>query len=273
MRVRIGKDIKVRWAILTDGSALPLADRDLVLEMQDPRGELYRRDFSIEGNVITMAFPGIEQTKVGDYSFTLWENKGGAGQTVVDRLSAFSLVRYTIQEDFTQHGEQVEVLIDLGTSSLTTISGGTTSVLVANLTGYRSASSTEDLPKEKSTTGFLIGTRLYVWVGEGGDTLAGLYQDCGEFRGPQGERGEQGAQGPQGNSGYQGNMDELEVVNNLTQGGESSALSAEMGKLLKKDLEDNKPLLVTPAQKLAMEAEGAWEAFLQSNLFVCVSEE
>lgn len=33
------------------------------------------------------------------------------------------------------------------------------------------------------------------------------------------------------------------------------------------------PLLVTPAQKSAMEAEGTWEAFLQSNLFVCVSEE
>lgn len=40
------------------------------------------------------------------------------------------------------------------------------------------------------------------------------------------------SKGPQGNSGYQGAADELEVVNNLTDGGEAAALSAEMGKQL-----------------------------------------
>ena len=64
-----------------------------------------------------------------------------------------------------------------------------------------------------------------------------------------------------------------EIVNNLTTGGADKALSAEMGKVLKKYLEDNKPVLVTSVQKLAMEAEGTWEAFLRSNIFVCVSEE
>lgn len=38
--------------------------------------------------------------------------------------------------------------------------------------------------------------------------------------------------GLQGNSGYQGAADELEVVNNLIDGGEAAALSAEMGKAL-----------------------------------------
>lgn len=66
---------------------------------------------------------------------------------------------------------------------------------------------------------------------------------------------------------------EFEIVNDLTTGGTNKALSAEMGKLLKKYLEDNKPVLVTSVQKLAMEAEGTWEAFLRSNIFVCVSEE
>lgn len=60
-------------------------------------------------------------------------------------------------------------------------------------------------------------------------------------QGPQGERGEQGPVGPegpqgpkgdQGNSGYTGAAGELEVVNNLTQGGATAALSAEMGKEL-----------------------------------------
>ena len=54
-------------------------------------------------------------------------------------------------------------------------------------------------------------------------------------RGAQGEQGPQGVQGPQGNqgnSGYTGAAGELEVVNNLTQGGATAALSAEMGRVL-----------------------------------------
>lgn len=56
-------------------------------------------------------------------------------------------------------------------------------------------------------------------------------------QGPAGAQGKDGVQGPagaQGNSGYTGAADELEVVNNLTQGGATSALSAEMGKDLNK---------------------------------------
>lgn len=54
-------------------------------------------------------------------------------------------------------------------------------------------------------------------------------------QGPAGAQGKDGATGPagaQGNSGYTGAADELEVVNNLTQGGATAALSAEMGKEL-----------------------------------------
>lgn len=42
-----------------------------------------------------------------------------------------------------------------------------------------------------------------------------------------------GIKGEQGNSGYTGGADELEVVNNLTDGGAEKALSAEMGKQLR----------------------------------------
>lgn len=49
----------------------------------------------------------------------------------------------------------------------------------------------------------------------------------------EGGKGEKGDKGDQGNSGYTGAADELEVVNNLTQGGATAALSAEMGKELK----------------------------------------
>ena len=50
--------------------------------------------------------------------------------------------------------------------------------------------------------------------------------------GPQGPRGEPGPQGPQGTSGFSGAAEDLEVVNDLTTGGPTAALSAEMGKEL-----------------------------------------
>lgn len=45
---------------------------------------------------------------------------------------------------------------------------------------------TSDLPPEENHNGYLIGENLYVWVGAGGDTLDGKYQNCGPFRGPRG---------------------------------------------------------------------------------------
>lgn len=51
-------------------------------------------------------------------------------------------------------------------------------------------------------------------------------------KGDKGDTGATGPQGPQGNSGYTGAAGELEIVNNLTDGGATAALSAEMGKTL-----------------------------------------
>ena len=98
----------------------------------------------------------------------------------------------------------------------------------ANLTGYASIGSEAQLPSNPSgieqTLGYLIGTDLYVYVGKGGTTADGKYKNCGPFRGPKGQ------DGAQGNSGFTGTAGELEVVNNLTQGGAIAALSAEQGK-------------------------------------------
>lgn len=49
-----------------------------------------------------------------------------------------------------------------------------------------------------------------------------------------GETGPQGPVGPQGNSAFDGTG--VELVNNLTQGGQTAALSAEQGKILKQEL-------------------------------------
>ena len=199
----------------------------------------------------------------------------------------------------------------------------------ADLAGYKVVSNVSQLPTTETSFGYLMDSNLYVWVGTGGNTLDGKYQNCGPFRGPNGEsayevavhqgyvgteeqwlndplngikgngmksvsvvgdydpsqsanntyritpdvgapfdfvvkngKGIVGAQqviasqedggtniirvflsdnsyvdfsfknGQQGNSGYTGAAGELEVVNNLQDGGAAKALSAEQGKVL-----------------------------------------
>ena len=66
------------------------------------------------------------------------------------------------------------------------------------------------------------------YTGTEDEWLASLKGKDGE----KGDRGPAGEPGPQGNSGYSGDIDELELVNNLEDGGETSALSAEQGKIV-----------------------------------------
>ena len=116
---------------------------------------------------------------------------------------------------------------------------------ITAISGYKVISSIAELPNiGDANIGYIIGTHLYVYVGVGGNAKNGAYYDCGEFRGPQGERGytgvqgekgdkgDAGPQGPQGNSGYSGAANELQVINDLTTGGATSALSAEQGRIL-----------------------------------------
>lgn len=97
-KIRIGKDIRVRWRILTNGADAPLEDRDLRLEIVD----FYDRrahDFRIEGgNIVVFVFAGPEQRHLGRHTFTLWENRGKEGQTVVDSCSGVELVPTTCRE-------------------------------------------------------------------------------------------------------------------------------------------------------------------------------
>ena len=97
-KIRIGKDIRVRWRILTNGADAPLEDRDLRLEIVD----FYDRrahDFRIEGgNKVVFVYAGSEQRHLGRHTFTLWENRGKEGQTVVDSCDGIELVPTTCRE-------------------------------------------------------------------------------------------------------------------------------------------------------------------------------
>ena len=122
--IRIGKDIRLMWTITTDGSAIPLEGRDLTLELKSPIGKVIILPYRLDGNILTMTYYGYEQTVVGEYSLTLWENKGKPGQNVVDAIRAFKLVRTSPEEeDFAGGDLQVES-VDLGTANLEILSGG-----------------------------------------------------------------------------------------------------------------------------------------------------
>lgn len=92
--------------------------------------------------------------------------------------------------------------------------------------------STDDLPEEPTPAeqekAYVLaeGSTLYVYVGEGGDTLDGSYKSV-TMKGADGAPGEKGDKGDSGVD-----LGEVVLVNDLTTGGEGNALSAEMGKEL-----------------------------------------
>lgn len=89
--------------------------------------------------------------------------------------------------------------------------------------------STDALPVEPTTEeqmkAYVLADKstLYVYVGEGGDTLNGSYQSVIM-------KGADGKTGPKGDSGV--HLGDVVLVNDLTTGGEGNAISAEMGKVL-----------------------------------------
>ena len=116
-KIRIGKDIRVRWRILTNGEALPLEGRDLRLEMVNRFGRT-ERSFSVEDdNVVVFTFPGTAQRYLGEHTFTVWENRDKPGQTVVDSCDGVELVKSTCMEGGTD-GKTATDTSDLSTESL-----------------------------------------------------------------------------------------------------------------------------------------------------------
>ena len=97
-RIRIYKDLKIQWKVLTNKEALPLEGRDLTFEIVN-KFERVSFPFSVEGNLLTADFPGTAHKSLGDYWVTLWENKGKEGQTLVDSCAGFTLVSTTCMED------------------------------------------------------------------------------------------------------------------------------------------------------------------------------
>ena len=123
-RIRIGKDFSMRWEITTDGVAMPLEGRDITVELKSSIGTVSNIPFRVDGNVIIMTYYGYEQTLVGEYSVTLWENKGKPAQNVVDAIRAFKLVRTSPEEDDFMGGDLQIESVDLGTENFDILTEG-----------------------------------------------------------------------------------------------------------------------------------------------------
>ena len=140
--------------------------------------------------------------------------------------------------------EKENTALRIGTVLIDMIDTLSESVSINAIKGFVVIDSTSELPEnptpEQQQKGYLLDTTLYVYVGEGGDTLEGKYRSA-ELKGADGAPG---APGPKGDSGV--HLGDVALVNNLKTGGEGGALTAEMGKELAE--------MVTPRSSLS----GKW---------------
>ena len=121
MKIRIGKELRISWSILTQGQNKPLEGRNLRLYLQEPNRQRRTLDFTTDANTLLTVLPANSLTRLGNYALILTENEGQEGQTAVDASPAFTLVETTEEEDTpTTENPNLEIAhINLATGNLT----------------------------------------------------------------------------------------------------------------------------------------------------------
>lgn len=98
-KIRIGKDIKIRWGVTIEGEVADPAVYDLTLELRDGFGTACPISaMELVDGAIEATYYGKDHKRTGDYRLTLWLNKGKEGQSVVDACDAFTLVACSCDE-------------------------------------------------------------------------------------------------------------------------------------------------------------------------------
>lgn len=229
--IKPGNDLTIKWTLLhTDGSVFPLVNYEYRLFYGTGRGvteESETGTIEVDGNVLTWVFAGDRQCVEGKYDLQLRISFDGQTIATMNKNSAFCLSEngkentsglvlnvtsycdyIPLQEAIQQARHATDAAYEAADKAgRTSIAVGSTQTLQP--TQPATATGTWDSEQKKLTLSFGI---------------------------PKGDKGDKG---DQGNSGYQGAAGELEVVNNLTDGGETAALSAEMGKTLKGLVDDS----------------------------------
>lgn len=98
-KIRIGKDIKIRWGVTIEGEVADPAVYDLTLELRDAFGAgVDVAQPTLVDGLLETTFFGKDHKRTGAYRLTLWLNKGKEGQSVVDACDAFTLVACSCDE-------------------------------------------------------------------------------------------------------------------------------------------------------------------------------
>lgn len=183
--------------------------------------------YYIENNTLIAMWTADRQFAVGDYDIIVYAHKNGGGQAVCDQYRFVRLVSHTAQADGPDNsGIEAVITMQPLTLSLSGLSAYEVAVVngfqgsveewleslkAGKLSSYVSVESIDNLPQQgDESTGYIIGTKLYIYVGTGGDTLEGKYKDVGEFRGPQGAPGSNGKSAYElaVEGGYEGSVEE-----------------------------------------------------------------
>lgn len=116
-KIRIGKDIKIRWQVLIDGKIADPSVHDLTIELKDPFGvNVYIPSPTLVDDMLETTFYGKDHKRVGYYRLTLWLNKCKEGQSVVDACDAFKLVSCSCDEG--GYSDLDLEVVDVATASL-----------------------------------------------------------------------------------------------------------------------------------------------------------
>lgn len=110
VKIRIGNDIPIRWAVTRCGVPEDFAGKSLKLYMRTAYSETEVTDFAVSGNVISWTYPGASQKATGTYTFTLVENEGLGDMATVDACDALKLVSCSSAAEC---AESVEVTSDI----------------------------------------------------------------------------------------------------------------------------------------------------------------
>lgn len=99
-KIRIGKDIKIVWELSATDESVILTQDDLTLEMTTPSGcvAILPFTFDEEEGTLTSYFYGIDHKQLGRYWLTVWYKQDEIGQSALDKVLAFQLVRSTEEE-------------------------------------------------------------------------------------------------------------------------------------------------------------------------------
>ena len=222
-KVRMNTDVTMSVSIIDSGVAIHTDNMSSIfagLYSEQQKVLVARCECTPAGDRLIIKSPANNQRFEGDHRLIISLTLGGRKATY-DAM-AFDVVRWTEDvvpaQTLAEESEPIGVYISVHELSSSVVY----EIIEAAITATNEATKAADRANNLADT----------QKGEKGDTgPVGPQGPIGET-GPQGIQGPVGPQGPQGNSGYQGAAGELEVVNNLTEGGETAALSAEQGKVL-----------------------------------------